>query len=149
MKNKVQKQTRIKPHGGTLFCVVLGGISTLIITFLILALFSCIVVNMKNPHAYLTALSFFALYASAFFGGFIATKKNGGRDALVCGSLSGLLSTMLLCLLFLAVGADFDTQSTLLSWFFRFLAIVFSTLGGLLATKKRKSTKNIRKRKKR
>ena len=146
MKNKAHERKNASSRGGILFCVALGSLSTIIILFVLLALFSCVTVNMKNPHAYLTALSFFAVYASAFFGGFIATKKNSGRDALTCGSLTGVASAIILCLLFLAIGAIFKTQSSPLSWLFRALTVVFSLIGALLATKKKSTPKNIRKR---
>ena len=146
MKNKAHERKSASSRGGILFCVALGSLSTIIILFVLLALFSCVTVNMKNPHAYLTALSFFAVYASAFFGGFIATKKNSGRDALTCGSLTGVASAIILCLLFLAIGAIFKTQSSPLSWLFRALTVVFSLIGALLATKKKSTPKNIRKR---
>ena len=148
MKNKAQKQKRIKPQGSTLFCIALGVISTLIIMFILLMFFSCIAVNTKKPHSYISALSFFAIYSSAFFGGFIATKKNNGRDPLLCGSLTGIISALILCLLFLAIGAFFDTQSTPMSWLFRGLTIIFSLFGSLIAIKKQKTSKSIRKRRK-
>ena len=146
MKNKAHERKSARSRGGILFCVALGSLATLIILFALLAFFSCVTVNIKNPHAYLSALSFFAIYTSAFFGGFIATKKNSGRDALTCGALTGVTSAIILCLLFLAIGAIFKTQSTTFSWLFRALCAVFSILGALLATKKKSTPKNIRKR---
>ena len=148
MKNKAQKRKIPSKNGGILFSIILGTCSTVIILFILLALFCCIALNAKNPHVYLTPLSFFAIYTSAFFGGFIATKKNSGRDALLCGSLTGIASSALLCLIFLVVGIIFKTQSTPLSWLFRALGILFSLLGALPAAKTKKSPKKARRRKK-
>ncbi len=148
-KKKTTERKTKGSHKSLTFCTILGSCCAIGILFLLLALFSCISLAAKNPHKYLSPLSFFAIYTSTFFGGFIATKKNSGRDALLCGSLTGLTSALLLCLIFLALGALLGTQSTPLSWLFRALSIVSSVLGALLATKKRKVAKNIHKRRKR
>ena len=122
------------------FCIILGTLSTIVILFALLALFCCIALAAKNPHAYLTPLSFFAIYTSSFFGGFIATKKNGAKDSLLCGALTSLASTFALCLIFILIGAIFQTQSTPLSWLFRAGAMLFSALGALFAAKRKKPT---------
>lgn len=147
-KKTLKKKVRIN-HSSALFCVALGSFCSIIILFAILAVFSSLLLASKSPHPFFTPLSFFAIYSSAFFGGFIAVKKNYGKDALLCGTLTGVVSTLLLCLLFLAVGAILKTQSPPSSWIFRTLAIAFSTLGGLLATKSKASRKKKKRRKQR
>lgn len=149
MKKKNREKKNRLSHSTTLFCVAFGSFCSIIILFVILAIFSCLLLTAKNPHAFFTPLSFFAICTAAFFGGFIAVKKNGGKDALLCGTLTGVASTLLLCLLFLAVGAILKTQSPPSSWLFRTLAIAFSTLGGLLATKSKTSRKKKKRRKQR
>ncbi len=137
-KKSAKRKSSKNPKSLT-FCIILGASSTIVILFALLVLFCCITLNAKNPHAYLSPLSFFAIYTSTFFGGFIATKKNGSRDSLLCGALTGLASTLLLCLIFLVAGAIFQTQSTPLSWLFRAGALLFSIIGALLATKRKKA----------
>ena len=148
MKNKSHKPQKAKTQNGILVSIAIGIFSVLIIFFALISLFSCITVNMKNPHKFLLPLSFFAIYTSSFFGGFIATKKNNSHDALLCGTLVGVISTILLCLLFLIIGMIFNTQSTPLSWLFRALNIIFSVFGSLIASKKRKTPKTIHKHRK-
>lgn len=148
MKNKPHDRKNVKQLNGIPICILIGVFSTVIIFFLLITLFSCITLNMKSPHSYITPLSFFAIYTSSFSGGFIATKKNNGRDALLCGTVSGITSAFLLCLLFLAIGAILNTQSAPISWLFRALSIVFSVFGALLATKKVKKAPHSHKRRK-
>ena len=149
MKNKTHERKSIKQLSGIPISILLGVSCNIIFFFLLITLFSCIVLNMENPHNYLSPLSFFAIYTSSFFGGFIATKKNKGHDALLCGALNGIISTLLLCLLFLAIGIIFQTQSTPISWLFRALSIAFSIFGAFLATKKIKKTTHKHKKRKR
>ena len=137
---KSAKRKSPKNCKGLTFCIILGTCSAVVILFALLALFCCIALTAKNPHIYLAPLSFFAIYTSTFFGGFIATKKNGSKEPLLCGALTGLASTLVLCLIFLLVGAIFQTQSTPLSWLFRAGALLFSLIGALLATKRKKAS---------
>ena len=148
MKNKPRKQRNTNTHTSLISCIAMGVFSTVAIFFVLLVIFSYIVSGMKSPHIYLTPLSFFAIYSSSFLGGFIATLKNKGRDALLCGSLSGVISTILLCIAFLIVGAILNTQNTTISWLYRALSIVFSVFGALLATKKTKKSPHSHKKRK-
>lgn len=148
MKNKPRKQRNTNTHTSLISCIAMGVFSTVAIFFVLLVIFSYIVSGMKSPHIYLTPLSFFAIYSSSFLGGFISTLKNKGRDALLCGSLSGVISTILLCIAFLIVGAILNTQNTTISWLYRALSIVFSVFGALLATKKTKKSPHSHKKRK-
>lgn len=148
MKNKSHKLQKTKVQNGILICIAIGIFSIFIIFFALIFLFSCVTVNMKNPHKFLLPLSFFAIYTSSFFGGFIATKKNNSHNALLCGTLVGVISTILLCLLFLIIGMIFNTQSTPISWMFRALNIIFSVFGSLVASKRQTTSKSIHKRRK-
>ena len=148
MKNKPRKQRNTNTHTSLISCIAMGVFSTVAIFFVLLVIFSYIVSGMKSPHIYLTPLSFFAIYSSSFLGGFIATLKNKGRDALLYGSLSGVISTILLCIAFLIVGAILNTQNTTISWLYRALSIVFSVFGALLATKKTKKSPHSHKKRK-
>ena len=147
-EKKITERKVSKNHKSLTFCIILGVCCTVIILFALLALFSCVALAADNPHKYLSLLSFFAIYTSAFFGGFIATKKNGGRDALLCGGLTGVASTLLLCLLFFMIGALLGDQSTPLSWLFRALSVVASLLGGLLGSKRKRTQRKARRRRK-
>ena len=101
----------------------------------ILAVIICAsILGLKNPGALVFPLSLGALYLSSFIAGLIATRANGG-SALVCGLISGgsfMLSYMLISLFFSAeLSARYGFWISLL---FHALIIVFSVLGGYVAT---------------
>ena len=148
MKNKPHKQRNTNTHNSLIFCIAMGVFSTIAIFFVLLVILAFLTSKLKSPHNYLTPLSFFIIYSSSLFGGFIATLKNKKREPLLCGSLSGVISTILLCLAFLIVGAILNTQNAPISWLYRALSIVFSIFGALLATKKTKKAPHSHKKRK-
>lgn len=145
-KRAPQKKNTSK--SGLLISSVFGVFGSVIILLMILVIFSFVGLAISEPHTLLSPVAFSALYLSAFFGGFIAIKKNKGRDALLCGLVCGCFITVLYLLLFWIAGLIFDTDSTMLSWIFRILILPASVLGSFLGTIKDKKIPAKRKRKK-
>lgn len=80
----------------SLFGICIGFICMLAL----LIIFSAICLAIPNPHPLIFPLCLFSIYSSAFFSGFSAVKRNGGRDALLCGSLTGVAYMMIFWLVF-------------------------------------------------
>ena len=131
-KKKISRASK----SGILVSCSIGLCGAAIILLVLLILFSAIGLSNENPHSMLTPLSFFAIYTSAFFGGFIAIKKNKSRDALLCGLICGMFITITFCMIFLLIGIILNVESTALSWLFRAITIIFSTLGSFLGIKR-------------
>lgn len=132
--------------GGALTSSLFGTVGGIAVLLLIISIFSAISLFFENPHAYVSPLSYFAIYGAAFLGGFIAVKKNCGRDALLCGLLCGIFSAVSLSLIFLIVGLVLKSESTAATWIFRALTIIFPILGALLGMKRRAKPKKRKKR---
>lgn len=147
MKKRGKEKNR-SLKGGALKASLIGAIGAIAILILILCIFSAIGLSFENPHAYISPLSYLAIYGSAFFGGFIATKKNGGRDSLLCGLICGSITTAVLCLLLFIVGLILKTESGAISWVFRALTIVFAALGSIVGMKRKTQAKKRKKRRK-
>ena len=114
--------------------------------FFMLMIFAGVCLSLDNAHTALTPFALFSLYTSAFFGGFVAVKKNKGRDALLCSSLCGVFTTIMFCLVFWIVGLIFDIKSDMLSWVFRALCIISSIIGGFIGRGSPKKPKRKRRR---
>ena len=142
------KEKKPSFKGGALKASLVGTLGAISIFILMLSIFSAIGLSFENPHAYISPLSYLAIYGSAFFGGFIATKKNGGRDSLLCGLICGSITTAVLCLLLFVVGLILKTESGAISWVFRALTIVFSALGSIVGMKRKTQAKKRKKRRK-
>lgn len=147
MKTKKREKRSASARRGVLFCIILGTALGILIFLAMLTLFSCILLATDNPHNYPFPLSLFSIYASAFFGGFIAVKRNGGRDALLCGALTGIAFTLVLCLIFLIIGAILKVDGSASSWLFRSFSVIGAVIGGLVAIKFKGAPKKRRKRK--
>ena len=125
------------------FSSLFGSLIGLIIFICLVLSFSAVCLFFDNPHIFILPLSFFSLYASAFFAGFAAVKKNGSCDALFCGSISGAILAFAYIIIF-AIIAFFipESSSSPISFLWRALVIPASVFGGYIAsathTKKRR-----------
>ena len=77
-----------------------------------LMIFSAICMMMPNPHPLIAPLCLFSVYASAFFSGFAGVKRNGGKEALICGALCGVAYMLILWLSFAIIQGLFGERST-------------------------------------
>lgn len=145
-KKNANKKSKSIFEGGALLCSALGSLSSFAILTVLLMIFAGVCLSLDNAHTALTPFALFSLYTSAFFGGFVAVKKNKGRDALLCSSLCGVFTTLIFCLVFWIVGLIFDIKSDMLSWVFRALCILASILGGFIGRGSPKKPKRKRRR---
>jgi putative membrane protein (TIGR04086 family) len=145
-KKSANKKSKIIFEGGALLCSALGSLSSLAILTVLLMIFAGVCLALDNAHTALTPFALFSLYTSAFFGGFVAVKKNKGRDALLCSSLCGVFTTLIFCLVFWIVGLIFDIKSDMLSWLLRALCIISSIIGGFIGRGSPKKPKRKRRR---
>ena len=143
-KKSANKKSKTIFEGGALLCSSFGSLSSLAILTVLLMIFAGVCLSLDNAHTALTPFALFSLYTSAFFGGFVAVKKNKGRDALLCSSLCGVFTTLIFCLVFWIVGLIFNIKSDMLSWVFRALCILASILGGFLGINHSKKSKRKR-----
>ena len=142
------KEKKNRLNSGALRASLFGSVAAVAILALMIAIFSAIGISLESPHTYVAPLSYLAIYGAAFFGGFIASKKNKGRDALLCGLVCGAVTTVILCLLLFIVGLILKAESGALSWVFRGLSIVFSALGAIVGMKRKTQTRKRKKRRK-
>ena len=77
-----------------------------------LMIFSAICMMIPNPHPFIAPLCLFSVYASAFFSGFAGVKRNGGKEALICGALCGAAYMIILWLSFAIIQGLFGERST-------------------------------------
>lgn len=111
-----------------------------------LALFSVICAAIPDPHPLVTPLCFFAIYASAFFAGLAAVKRNGGRDALIYGSLCGVVYMLIIWLAFAALGKAFGVESKQTSAFiWKLCMLPAAVVGGFSGLKGNRPKKAKRK----
>ena len=140
------KEKKPSFKGGALKASLVGTLGAISIFILMLSIFSAIGLSFENPHAYISPLSYLAIYGAAFFGGFIATKKNRGHDALLCGLVCGVITTLTLCLLLFIIGLILKAESGAISWIFRALTVVFPIFGALLGIKRKSKPKKRKRR---
>ncbi len=145
-KKSANKKSKSIFEGGALICSAVGSLSSLAILTVLLMIFAGVCLSLDNAHTALTPFALFSLYTSAFFGGFVAVKKNKGRDALLCSSLCGVFTTLIFCLIFWIVGLIFDIKSDMLSWLLRALCIISSIIGGFIGRGSPKKPKRKRRR---
>ena len=146
MKKRTNEKKR-SYKSGILTSSAFGAFSSMAILLALLMLFSLIGQLSESPHSLLTPFSFFSIYTSSFFGGFISVKKNKGRDPLLCGLICGILIAILFSLIFLIFGLIFDVKSTPISWLFRAFTLLASIIGALISSaSKRKAPKRKRRR---
>ena len=138
MKKKQPQKKHSNKKGGMIFQIIFGISTAILIFTALIVLFSAITLLCDSPHKFIMPLSVFALITSSFFGGFIAIKKNKGREPLLCGVLCGVANAIIFSLIFLIIGMIFDTESTLTAWIFRGLTTLASPLGALVAAKAKK-----------
>ena len=133
---KKRTHEKRKPKNGMLSSAMFGALTSLALLIALLALFSLIGLASNNPHSLLSPFSFFSIYASAFLGGFISAKKNKGPDIIYCGALCGCMVTVLLSLVLWIFALALNVTSEPISWLYRGLMILASTVGSLLAASK-------------
>ncbi|MBO7303006.1 MAG: TIGR04086 family membrane protein, partial [Clostridia bacterium] len=85
------KEKKPSFKGGALKASLIGSLGAIAVFILLISLFSAIGLSFENPHAYVPPLSYLAIYGASFFGGFIASKKNRGHNALLCGLICGVI----------------------------------------------------------
>lgn len=127
-------------EGGALYCSLFGIICAVAYMLICLTVFSAILLALENPHTALAPFAFFSLYTSAFIGGFASAKKNKGRDALLCGLVSGGFITLLFSVIFWIIGLILGVNSALTAWIFRALIAVFALIGAFVGSSKMGST---------
>ena len=130
MKKRVQKRHVSK--SGILLSCAFGLCGAILILLALLAIFSLVGLASDDPHSLLLPISFFSIYTASFFGGFIAIKKNKGRDALLCGALCGILIALSYSLIFGIIGIILDIDGTSASWLYRPLMIPASLIGSIV-----------------
>ena len=135
MKKRIKEKKRVS-KSGILTSAVFGACISSIIFITLLKIFSLIGLASNTPHALLTPFSFFSIYTATFFGGFVAVKKNKGRDALFCGLFCGCIIALLFSLVFGISGLIFNVTSEPISWLYRALIIISSIIGSLLGINK-------------
>lgn len=124
-----------------LFSTVFGTCTGLICMLGFLMIFSAICMMLPNPHPLISALCFFSIYASSFFSGFAAVKRNGGKDALICGALCGVAYILILWLLFAIIQAVFGEKNDNTTSLIIKLCILPATLLGAFSGLKGKQAK--------
>ena len=148
MKKRAHEKKRTS-KSGALVASAFGAGMAFALLLALLATFSIIGLAAENPHSLLSPISFFSIYASAFLGGFIAIKKNKGRDTLLCGALCGVLTMLAYSVALWVAGIILDAESTPISWLYRAIIIVCAILGSIIGVNKthKKSIRRKRRRK--
>ena len=131
MKRMATEKKRTQ-KSGILISVVFGLCASIIIFIAMMMIFSIVGSATENPHSLLTPISFFCIYTASFFGGFIASKKNKGRESLLCGAVCGTVIALAYSLIFGIVGIVCNIDSTPISWVYRGLMIACSILGSVI-----------------
>lgn len=104
-------------------------------TLLLMILASCaICLAIDYPHRFIAPLCFFCLYSASFIGGLFSVKRNGG-SALLCGSLTGVIITIILWIIFSLLDILWlsDTRG-FLPLLLKLLIIPVSTFGAIIGT---------------
>lgn len=112
--------------------VLLGTLTFLITSFVLLAVASMICLKLPDPSVFLFPFSLVILFLPSLIGGIVAVKVRGGA-AIPIGLMTGVILFLLsLMAALLLPGAPSGTLSFSLSLILRLLIPVFSTLGALL-----------------
>ena len=126
-----------------LFGVCIGFLCMLAL----LVIFSAICLALPNPHPLIIPLCAFSIYASSFASGFSGVKRNRGRDALICGGLTGIAYMLILWLVFAIIKFSTGEQGeTALSFILKLLTIPTAILGAFSGLKGNTPSKPKRKR---
>ena len=132
MKKRIKEKKHLQSNGA-LTSAVFGTCCSAAIMLALLILFSLVGLASDNPHSLITPFSFFAIYASSFFGGFASVKKNKCSDALLCGLICGCLVFLLFSTVFWIFGLIINVKSTPISWLFRAIMILSTLVGAILS----------------
>ncbi len=140
-KKHLQKRKACKVRGGSegvsgtkkiLLCSIFGAVAGLVSMLALILIFSAAALSFEYPHEFLTPLSLFSLWAAAFIGGLLATRKNGGT-ALLCGALNAVLMLLSLKLILMILPlSNSGAAPTLTPKLLSLGAIPFSALGAFL-----------------
>ena len=114
-------------------CGALLGIASF---FAMLLLFCAMGMALPDPHPFILPLCFFSVYSASFLCGLFAVKKNGGKDALLCGLLSGASFIILLWAIVFLINS-FSSSATLQApnFIWKLLSIPITMLGAFAGLK--------------
>lgn len=149
---KRQKKSK-NPHslGGRIISSSLFGVAIgLGLLCSLLCIFSAVCLTFTNPHPFILPLCLFSVYSSSFFAGLAAIKHCDGRDALLCGTLTGIILTVLLWGIFSLFGMIYgaDTGSnTSIGYIWKFLIAPISPIGACLGVRRTKKVSREHRRK--
>lgn len=91
---------------------------------------SAICLLLKDPHGILRTVCLVNMYIFAFCAGFIASRRNGRSDALLCGVISGASFIFALWILSLVMGVlVIPTHRSPLSLLFKLISVIVSIVG--------------------
>lgn len=136
------KSNETKDNSINFKSIVIGGVTGILISLLLLCLFAFLILTLKISTDYISALAKTALVSGAFLSGAISAK-NKNKSGWLYGLLSGFVYFLLLMLfgVILKVDQTFDFSKlvTLL------LCAVFSALGGILGINMKSKNKKRKK----
>ena len=135
MKKRASEKKHVS-KSGILISSAFGLFISIITALSLFVIFSLIGLANENPHSLLSPVSFFTIYASAFFGGFSAIKKNKGRDCLLCGALCGIFISLTYSLVFGIIGFICNIDNAPISWVYRIIIIPITFFGSLIGIPK-------------
>ena len=138
-KNKDQKETT--PWSIILHSLFGVGIS-LVITVVVIAIFSAIAISFGDMSAYYKIFATIALITGGFLSGFISAKKHRSA-AIPIGVASGVI--FILSVLLVSLFIKGSPENFLASLFTYAAALILSILGGIIGTKKSNGSKKPRK----
>ena len=99
---------------------------------------SLIAYSNDDPDSVASALGFAAIYLACLFGGFVSVRINRGK-ALLCGSICGILMTLIFWVASRFFGADHSAgYSFVVEFLLRVAMIVMSLFGAFAALNRRK-----------
>jgi putative membrane protein (TIGR04086 family) len=132
---------------GILPCSVKGSVAALLTATALTFILSVLLYNTPDPAAFITPAAFSVLYASAFLGGFIASKSNK-KSAVLCGLTVGGILTFVLFAASLLIKAPSSFGFTA-SLILRSAIILCALAGSVVGVIKNSETSKNKKHKKR
>lgn len=115
-----------------LFSSLFGAVAGILLFVLLVSAFSLVCMIPDNPHPFILPLCFLALYSSAFFAGFISSKRSSSKT-LLCAALCGTILMLLIWMLSASLGLAFGIKNpSSITFIYRLLIIPTSCLGALI-----------------
>lgn len=143
-KQSLTEGIKSKAPRGVLSSSLRGLSVALLVGFCLLMVASVAIYSLADPNRYVSSASLSVLLISALFGGFAATRINGG-SALLCGLLTAALLLAVTFLLSLPLSTSLSADRPIsLSVGLRGIAIGASVLGALIGAKEKKKKKKRR-----